>query len=359
MENKAVHSEKKAIFTGGGSAGHVTPNLALMRTLQDEGVHIHYIGTKDGIERGLIEKEAGVTYHSISAGKLRRYFSLKNVADVFRVLRGIGQAKRIVKQEKPNVVFSKGGFVTVPVVIGARKQCPIIVHESDYSPGLSNRIANRYATTVCVTFEDTLQHVGSKGVCTGTPIRQELFGGDRAKGFAFTGLTAGKPVLLMMGGGLGAEAVNLALRAALDELLPFFQIVHLCGKGKLDAAAACKGYIQYEYVSGELKDIFAITDIILARAGANSIFEFLALKKPSLLVPLPLSASRGDQIQNAAYFQKKGYAEVLAQEELTPGRLSGMLKALYHNRARYIAAMEQAANADGTNAVLNEIRKRL
>ncbi len=345
-----------AVFTGGGSAGHVTPNLALMRVLKEEGYKIHYIGTKAGIERRLVEAE-GVPYHCISAGKLRRYFSLENVADVFRVLRGIGQSRRLIKQIKPDVVFSKGGFVSVPVVVGARKLTNIVVHESDYTPGLSNRIANKYATTVCVTFEDTLSHVGTKGVFTGTPIRKELYEGVPAHGRAFAGLTGSKPVLLMMGGSLGAQAVNEALREALPELLKTFDVIHLCGKDKVSEKHAQPGYVQYEYISGELPDLFAMADIVLSRAGANAVFEFLALKKPALLVPLPKSASRGDQILNAKYFEKKGYAALLEQEQMTPETLTEALTSLYHNRERYLNAMTEAPNADGTSAVLNVIRK--
>lgn len=349
--------EHTAIFTGGGSAGHVTPNIALMRTLQREGWRIHYIGTAEGIEHKLLQEEEGIPYHCISAGKLRRYFSMKNVLDVFRVMRGIGQARRIVKRVKPDVLFSKGGFVSVPVVIGARKRCKIILHESDYTPGLSNRIANRYADTVCCTFEDTLSHLGAKGVHTGTPIRPALYAGSAERGYAFTELKNDKPVLLMMGGSLGATSLNDALREALPMLLPQFSIVHLCGAGKISETHAQPGYLQYEYIGEELPDLFAMADILLSRAGANAIFEFLALKKPALLVPLPLSASRGDQIQNAQYFKKKGYADVLMQEQLTPRILSDKLLALYTDRAKYVEAMNTAQHADGTQVVLTVIRK--
>ncbi|MDR1619722.1 MAG: undecaprenyldiphospho-muramoylpentapeptide beta-N-acetylglucosaminyltransferase [Clostridiales bacterium] len=349
--------QQTAVFTGGGSAGHVTPNFALMRALRCEGWSVHYIGTAAGIEKTLLESAPDIRYHTISAGKLRRYFSLKNVADVFRVARGTGQAKRLIKRIKPSVVFSKGGYVSVPVVLGARKICPVVVHESDYTPGLSNRIANRFASKVCVTFEDTLSHLGAKGVFTGTPIRKELYDGDRARGLAFTKLGGNKPVIMMMGGGLGAKAINDTLRQALPALLPRFDIVHLCGKGKLATQYAQPGYVQYEYIDAEQPDLFALADIVLSRAGANAIFEFLALKKPALLVPLPLGASRGDQIQNAAYFEKKGYAAVLKQEDMTADTLTRTLVRLYEDRQRYIRAMAGSPNADGTGAVLDVIRQ--
>lgn len=197
---------KKIILTGGGTAGHVTPNLALLPRLRAEGYEIHYIGTAEGIEKSLVDGLEGVTYHTISAGKLRRYFSLKNLTDPFKVVGGIFQAKRIINKVKPDVVFSKGGFVSVPVVIAAKGMAPIVAHESDYTPGLANKITAKFADRVCVTFEDTLKYVGAKGVHTGTPIRPELYGGDRQRGLDFTGFSGEKPILLTMGGSQGAQA---------------------------------------------------------------------------------------------------------------------------------------------------------
>lgn len=357
---RMVSMNKTIVFTGGGSAGHVTPNIALMRELKREGYDIHYIGTSDGIERELVSAERYAHYHVICAGKLRRYFSVKNLTDAIKVVRGTSQANKIIKDLKPVLLFSKGGFVSVPVVLAAKNRCPIVAHESDYTPGLSNRIANRYASTICVTFEDTLKYTGEKGVFTGTPIRNELYQGDRRNGFLFTGFNENLPVLLMMGGSLGAQAINEALRGALPDLLTQFQIIHICGKGKLsDSHNNLPRYKQYEYIKDELPDLFAIADIILSRAGANAIFEFLALKKPALLIPLPLNASRGDQILNANYFTKKGYATSLMQEDLSPSSLKSALYALYLNRAKYIAAMESEKNADGTHAVLDVLHSKL
>ncbi len=349
---------KTALFTGGGSAGHVTPNIALMEQLLEEGWSIHYAGTENGIERQLIEARKDIPYHIISSGKLRRYFCFKNFTDPFRVLKGIRQSKALVNKLRPDVVFSKGGYVSVPVVWGARKNAPVLVHESDYTPGLANRIAIRFAHKVLVTFEDTLSHIpNGKGVYTGTPIRRELFAGTKERGLAFTGLSSSKPVLLMMGGSLGAQAVNDALRQALPKLLPLFHVVHLCGKGKLLESAKQPGYLQYEYITDELPDLFALADVVLSRAGANAVFEFLALQKPAVLIPLPLSASRGDQILNAQYFEKKGFARMLDQESMTPDALVTAIQSVYENRASYIAAMKNEANANGTDAVLRLIRE--
>ncbi|MEG1559563.1 MAG: undecaprenyldiphospho-muramoylpentapeptide beta-N-acetylglucosaminyltransferase [Clostridia bacterium] len=346
---------KKIILTGGGSAGHVTPNLALIPKLVDDGFEIHYIGTVDGIERKLIANVDGVIYHVVSAGKLRRYFSIKNFTDPFKLIKGISQAKKIIKDVKPNVIFSKGGFVSVPVVIAAKKRAPVISHESDYTPGLANKIGAKYAQKVCVTFLDTIKFVGKKAVHTGTPIRKELFMGKRERGLNFLGFSGEKPLLLAMGGSLGAQGLNAALRSALPELLKLYDIVHICGAGKVDEDRKEKGYAQFEYIRQELPDVFAAADFALSRAGANAIFEFLALHKPALLVPLPSANSRGDQDQNADYFVKKGYAMSVKQEELSPEKLLTLLTELYEKRKFYEGNMEKEPTANGTNRVYNVI----
>ena len=352
--------EKKIILTGGGSAGHVTPNLALLPQLLAEGIEVHYIGTADGIERTILSERKDVTYHIISSGKLRRYFSWKNFTDPFRVMRGLFQARRVMREVKPAAVFSKGGFVSVPVVIVAHgKHIPVVTHESDYTPGLANKINAKFADKICVTFEDTLAHVGAKGVHTGTPIRPELYQGDKERGLAFLGFNDKKPVLLIMGGSLGASVVNDAVRAALPKLLISYDIVHLCGKGKVEERLNQPGYRQFEYVNEELPDVLAATDVVVSRAGANAVFEFLALSKPALLIPLPRSASRGDQILNAGYFARKGFAMVLEQESLTPETLLDAVNDLYDRRLSFIATMSAEPLADGTDEVLAVIRNAM
>lgn len=343
------------ILTGGGSAGHVTPNIALLPMLREQGFKIHYIGTKDGIEAKLIGEEKGVEFHAIASGKLRRYFSLKNFTDPFKVIKGVVQSKRIIRSLKPDVVFSKGGFVSVPVVIAAKGKCPVICHESDYTPGLANRIAAHYATKVCVTFEDTLKYSKGNAVHTGTPIRRELYGGSREKGLEFMGFSGSKPVIMVMGGSLGALALNEAVRAALPKLTAHFDIVHLCGRGKVDERIKHPGYVQYEYIAQGLPDLLAATSIVVSRAGANAVFEFLALGIPALLVPLPLEASRGDQLLNAEYVRKKGYAMVLPQEDITPAVLYDRIMELYANREAMIGRMKSDPTLDGTEEVLGVI----
>lgn len=348
---------KKIIMTGGGTAGHVAPNIALIPRLQQAGYEIHYLGTANSFEQRLTAEVPGVTFHPIRAGKLRRYFSLKNFTDPFRVIGGYLDSKKIIKELKPAAVFSKGGFVTVPVCKAGKKyKVPVVLHESDYTPGLANRLSIRYATKVLATFEDTVPHAKGKGIFTGTPIRQELFAGSREKGLSFLGFDGKKPVLLVMGGSQGAGAINDALRTGLTELLARFDIAHLCGKGKVsEEHEGIPGYRQFEYVGAELADVFAASSIALSRAGANSIFEFLALALPAVLVPLPLAQSRGDQIQNAEYFQKRGYAAVLPQEDITVETLRKAVFDMYDNRQKYIDAMKAETRADGTSAVLKEI----
>ena len=353
----ATTKQKRIVFTGGGTAGHVTPNIALIEPLLAEGWDVHYIGSNTGMEKDLIAALSGVTYHGISTGKLRRYFSWQNFIDPFRVLRGYKQARQLIRALKPDVIFSKGGFVSVPVVLGAGK-VPVVAHESDYSPGLSNRIACRYTDKVCVSFEDTLPHVPhGKGIFTGTPIRPALYEGSKERALAFTGLSGAKPVLLVMGGSLGAQKLNALVRAALPVLNETFDVIHLCGKGKNDCDCVACGYAQYEYIDKELPDLFALADVVLSRAGANSVFELLALNKPSVLVPLTSSSTRGDQLLNANYFQKKGYARVIDQNTATTQEIAAAVKDVYEHSAQYTKVMCEDTRSDGTESILKIIRE--
>ncbi|MFC2477321.1 MAG: undecaprenyldiphospho-muramoylpentapeptide beta-N-acetylglucosaminyltransferase [Catonella sp.] len=319
---------RKIVLTGGGTAGHVTPNIALIPALKKEGYEIHYIGSYDGMERAMIEN-LGINYIGISSGKLRRYKSVKNLTDPFRVLKGYNESVKVLKRIKPDVVFSKGGFVTVPVVFAAKKcKIPTIIHESDMSPGLANKLCIPKADYVLANFPEALEKLPkNKGILSGTPIRQELFKGEREKGLKFCGFTGEKPVLLVVGGSLGALAVNEAVRKILPEITQKFDVVHLCGKGKADDnLKEVKGYAQFEYINEEMKDIFKITDIAISRAGANAICELLALRIPNILIPLPAKASRGDQILNANSFKNQGFSEVLDEEDITE---EGLLDIIY------------------------------
>ena len=348
---------KRIILTGGGTAGHVTPNIALLPRLKELNYDIHYIGSYNGIEKELIE-QFGIPYHGIATGKLRRYFSLQNFTDPFRVIKGLDEARKLVKILKPDVIFSKGGFVSVPVVLaGKSRKVPTIIHESDMTPGLANKISLSSATKVCCNFPETLDHLPEgKAVLTGSPIRQELLSGDRFKALEFLHFTPDKPVIMIVGGSLGAVAVNNAVRAILPELLKKYQIIHLCGKGKVDETMLhLEGYAQYEYIKDELKDLFAATDIVISRAGANAICELLALHKPNLLIPLSANASRGDQILNARSFERQGFSMVLEEEELTNEVLLNAVNSLYENRETYIDAMKKSSQQNSIDTIIDLI----
>lgn len=344
---------KHIVLTGGGTAGHVTPNIALIPRLKELGYEISYIGSLDGIEKKLIE-ELNIPYYGIASGKLRRYFDLKNFSDPFKVLKGYAQSRKLLKKLKPDVIFSKGGFVTVPVVVAAKScKIPAIIHESDMTPGLANKLAIPSATKVCCNFPETLKHLPEeKAVLTGTPIRQELLSGDKLEALKFCGFTANKPVIMIIGGSLGAAAVNDSMRKILPELLKDFQVVHLCGKGKLDESLQnTEGYIQFEYIKKELADLFALANIVVSRAGANAICELLALQKPNLLIPLSAKASRGDQILNARSFEKQGYSMVLEEEEITNEKLLETIHTLYEKRDDFTNTMKQSNSIDSITKI--------
>ncbi|MHB1316110.1 MAG: undecaprenyldiphospho-muramoylpentapeptide beta-N-acetylglucosaminyltransferase [Christensenellales bacterium] len=345
---------KTIVLTGGGTAGHVTPHLALLPSLKAEGYEVHYIGSKQSIEQELIGSDA--IFHPISCGKLRRYFSLQNFTDPFKVISGIFKSMGYLGKIQPDVVFSKGGFVSVPVCLACWfKRIPVVLHESDITPGLANRISFPAAKAICYTFPETLSHLNrKKAVLTGTPIRRELFEGDRQKGRELCGFTDDKPVLLIMGGSQGAVVINQAVRQVLDELLNKYNMIHIAGKNNLDDSLKSKnGYVQFEYVKEELPHLFAACDMVISRAGANSIFELLAIHKPSLLIPLPLSASRGDQIHNAASFEKQNYCVVLPQEEIS--KLVEKVAELSARKEELVTAMKSSPMQDGTNNVLRVI----
>ena len=348
---------KKIIMTGGGTAGHVTPNLALVPLLKEKGYEIFYIGSYTGIEKKLVE-DAGITYYGISSGKLRRYHDWKNFTDPFRVIKGFSEANQLMKHIQPDVVFSKGGFVSVPVVMAAARQhIPAIIHESDMTPGLANKLAIPFASKVCCNFPETMQYLpDGKAVHTGSPIRKELFSGNKEAGLEFTGFNADKPVILIMGGSIGSRFINNAVWASLDTLLEKFQIVHLVGKGNINNDLVGRaGYKQYEFISEQLNDIFAMTDLMISRAGANSISEILALKIPNILIPLSAAASRGDQILNAASYEKQGFSTVLQEEELTGELLISSVEDVYARRDEIKEKMASSKLLDANNTIMSLI----
>lgn len=349
---------KKIILTGGGTAGHVTPCIALIPKLRSEGYIIEYIGSKSGMEKELIEKMK-VSYHSISTGKLRRYLDFKNLTDAFKVVKGIGDSLSVLKKTRPDVIFSKGGFVGVPVVIAGRiLGTPVIIHESDFSCGLANRISIPFANAVCVSFPETLDYVPkSKAVLTGTPIRKALFSGVREIGLSLCRFDSSKPVVLIIGGSLGSVKINSVIREALPKMLHCFQVAHICGKGNMDNSINLKGYRQFEYVGDELPHLFAMANVIVSRAGANSISEILALCKPAILIPLSKNASRGDQILNAESFARQGFSKVLYEDEMTEATLMTEIIDMNANSERYIAKMKESSQSDSVKEVMKIIKK--
>jgi len=335
---------KKIVLTGGGTAGHVTPNIALLPRLNELGYEVSYIGSYDGIEKRLIT-DFDIPYYGIATGKFRRYLDIKNLTDPFRVIKGYSEARKHLKKIRPDVVFSKGGFVSVPVVRAAASlKIPCIIHESDMTPGLANKICIPCAEKICCNFPETVSMLpAEKAVLTGSPIREELAKGDKLAALDMCGFTANKPVILVIGGSLGAASVNVAVREALPTLLQDFQVVHICGKEKIDNMLLhTEGYIQFEYVKAELKDLFALADVVISRAGANSICELLALKKPNLLVPLSAKSSRGDQILNAKSFESQGFSLVIDDDDLSPTLLAEKVTELYFNRQSFVDAMSKS-----------------
>ena len=352
-------NQKKIVLTGGGTAGHVTPNMALLPKLREDGWEILYIGSKTGIEKEICEKN-GVDYVAISSGKLRRYMNLKNLSDPFRVIKGFFEASSAIKKFRPDVVFSKGGFVAVPVVAAAAANgVPVISHESDMTPGLANKLAAPFSKKICCNFPETAELLpAGKGVVSGSPIREAILTGSREEGLRLAGFDGTRPVILVIGGSLGAQHVNEAIRGILEKLLAKYDIIHICGAGNVDESLSDKkGYKQYTFVTEELPHLFAAADLFVSRAGANAICEILALKKPNLLIPLSLAASRGDQILNAKSFAKQGFSKMLEEEDMTAETLEKAIDDLYAKRETYRTAMEQSQMNDGVKVITGLIRE--
>jgi len=356
------------VFTGGGTAGHVTPNLAVIPDLQEKGYSVAYIGQSNSIEERLVA-ERGIPFYPIAAGKLRRYIDFQNLTDVFKILLGLLQSLRHLYRSKPKVVFSKGGFVSSPVVWAAwLLGIPVIIHESDMTPGLANKLSLPFAKRIAYSFPETKKYLPTnKSILTGVPIRDSLAKGNSNKGKALCNFQAeariNKPCILVIGGSLGAKAINKAVRTTLNEIIDKYNICHLCGQGGIDDTLLdIEGYSQFEYLNEELKNVFAMADIVISRAGATSIFELLFLQKPNLLIPLPLKASRGDQILNAASFKKQGFSKVLDEEMLSeqaikesPRILADMIDVLYSESKVIQKDMQEYSSSNARIAIIDLI----
>lgn len=329
----------RIVFTGGGTAGHVIPNLPLIHRFYARGWRVDYIGSGSALERDLIAPTEAV-YHKISTGKLRRPFTFVSLCGSLRVVLGLIQAFWLLLRLRPTVVFAKGGYVSLPVVVSSwLNRVPVIAHESDLSPGLANRLSYPFVRKICTTFPETLQGK-KKALYTGALIRPELLHGDRDKGLAYCGFSYAKPMLLVLGGSQGARAINRILRTSLSRLLPGFQVAHVCGAGNLSAQqAALEGYRQFEFLGDAFPDVLAAASLAVSRAGSNALVELLALRLPHLLIPLNKTASRGDQIENAGMAEGNGWSMVLQEADLTEDGFMQALTALYANRSRWRNAL--------------------
>ena len=344
---------KTILLTGGGTGGHVIPHLSLIPHLQKHFDRIYYIGSHSGIEKEIMKNER-VEYFAISAPKLRRDAKLSSLLIPFKLIKSINLAKRILKKTKPNVVFSKGGFVSVPVCIAAKLlKIPIISHESDLTMGLANKVIYKLCSIFCTSFPNTKKL--KKAIYTGSPIRQSLFTGNKTEALKIANITKELPTILVMGGSTGALNLNKALYEILPHLTKKFNIIHIVGKNKGDKTKVFKNYTQIEYCQN-IQDLFCISDFIVSRAGSNAIFEFLALQKPMLLIPLPKNASRGDQIDNANYFESLGLCKTLLEENLTPKTFEENINYIISHKNEYISNMKNSQLLlNGAQNILKEI----
>ncbi len=332
-------------ITGGGTGGHIFPNISIIEELKKRGREdIFWIGEKHGKEQGWAEK-VNVPFYGINTGKLRRYFSLKNITDVFRVIIGIFQSLFILLKLKPDVLFSKGGFVSVPPVLAAWiLRIPVVTHESDINPGLATKIISRFASVICVSFEKTRSFFSKKNIVhTGNPVRDLIRQGEPKKGLKFLNFSEDLPIVLIVGGSLGASSINQAVREMLELQDLTFNVVHQCGQGNYQHKSSQNSrYRQFEFIDKEIGDVMAASDIVVSRAGAGAIYEIGYLKRPSILVPLPKSKSRGEQIENALYFEENGASRIISDEHLNGNALSEAVNQLLTDRGKLRMMMSRA-----------------
>lgn len=339
--------KKILVMTGGGTAGHVLPCLALLPFLKTEFNEIHFIGSNTGYEEKLV-KDSGVIYHGIDAVKLARGNLLKAAGVPFKLMRAKKQAKKLLAQIKPNAVFSKGGYVALPVVL-ASKNIPVYLHESDMTMGLANRLSLKKCRFLFSSFE-TVAATYENAIVTGAPIRQSIYYGNGASAVRECNLTENLPYLLIMGGSSGAKAINECVYACLDQLCAYYNVIHITGEKQTSPVKPRKGYFALGYTDS-IEDYYALCDFVVSRGGAGALFELAALKKPTLIIPLPKGASRGDQVDNAQYFTERGAAMTLLQEQLTPGNLVEAIDRLSKNKRSLVAGMTALNAPDGTRKI--------
>ncbi len=350
------------VLTGGGTAGHILPNLALVPYLEKADWKPVYIGSKSEMELDLVRSMSHLPFYGISTGKLRRYFDLKNISDIFKIIKGLIEAINHLRRIRPVAVFAKGGFVSVPVVWAAwLLHIPSIIHESDLTPGLANRLMMPFAKKICLSFEKSASMVPSqKKVLTGIPVRDFLAKGDPLRGRALCAFSEKGKVLMICGGSQGSKAIDEFVWNHLEQLLSKYLIIHL-GRSKACTGTipVREGYAYFEFVREELPDLYACADIIISRSGANTLFELLYLNKPAILIPLPRSVSRGDQLCNARAFQEKGLMELMLQEKLEINALMNLLDHIEKNAQNYKQKMKASQKQEAGELIVNVISKEV
>ena len=345
----------RLVVVGGGSAGHVIPARPVMQRFLDEGHSVDFVGTPSGLEQDLVA-DLAVGFYAIRAGKLRRYFSWQNLLDLGNILTGLLQSLILMAKLRPDVVFSKGGFVSFPLVFAAWLwRVPVVAHESDITPGLANRLVKPFVRSFCVTFADTQLTTRARVVHSGTPIRPDMLAGDPQRGRHMLPFAETAPIIVVTGGSLGADALNQVVRASLDRLTESHLVVHVVGPGK-QVVVQHPRYCQFEYVNEGWGDILAAADVVVSRAGANALFELISLRKLSILVPLSKAVSRGDQIDNAAYAQRQNLAWVIQDEALTPDTLLNGVATVQAQRQELRHALEQVELPDATEVIYQELQ---
>jgi len=340
-------------FTGGGTGGHIYPGLAVADEIKalakkdNKEITINWIGCSKGMDGQLVKKAVGPygaptadAFYGIPSGKLRRYFSWQNFTDLFRIVGGYFAARRILKKTRPSILFSKGGFVSVPPVLAAKHLgIPVFTHECDFTLGLANRLNFKSADTMFVSYEETKNRLApadqSRVTVTGNPVRPVIYNADSKKGRDFLQISDNLPVLLVLGGSSGAKQINELVWANLDWLCENFTVVHQTGLLNADSTTEqelkekYKGrYLPYQFIYQQMPDVLAAADVILSRAGANSIWEAAVLAKPMVLIPLCGSGTRGDQVDNAEFFRQRDAAMVLLGEEANSQNLKACLQKL-------------------------------
>ena len=343
-------------MTGGGTAGHVIPSVPIIERLLEDGLEVSFIGSDSGLEERLVA-DLDVTFYGIRTGKLRRYFSIENLLDALRVFVGVAQAFRLLRQIKPVVAFSKGGYVAFPVVFAAwLNRIPVVAHESDLTPGLANRLCLPFVKTLCLNFPET--KVRSRHVLiTGTAVRSKLLNGSARQGRDWLGIPDDRRILVVVGGSSGAMAINAVVRETLDALCERFFVVHVCGADQIDVGVQNSNYLQYEYIADEWGNVLAAADLVISRSGANALYELLALRKLNILIPLSRRASRGDQIENAEMAERHRWSLVVPEETLSRDTLLNAIDFIDRDRDYWLEHLQTFELRDSVTLIYEELAR--